>query len=69
MVLSQALINAARDGDLAPVQEWLDAGGDPDDTTHDGETLLHQVSSAYDSQLEITSGTTPRVAFANQPAF
>ena len=51
MVLSQALINAARDGDLAPVQEWLDAGGDPDDTTHDGETLLHQVSSAYDSQL------------------
>ena len=46
MVLSQALINAAREGDLAAVQEWLDAGGDPDDTgSFEGRsrTLLHHV--------------------------
>ena len=49
MVLSQALINAAREGDLAAVQEWLDAGGDPDDTgSFEGRsrTLLHHVASA-----------------------
>jgi hypothetical protein len=51
MVLSQALINAAREGDLAAVQEWLDAGGDPDDTGSFGgrsRTLLHHVASAHD---------------------
>jgi len=51
MVLSQSLINAAREGDLAAVQEWLDAGGDPDDTGSFGgrsRTLLHHVASAHD---------------------
>ena len=51
MVLSQALINAASKGNLAAVQEWLDAGGDPDDTGSFGgrsRTLLHHVASAHD---------------------
>ena len=49
MVLSQALVDAAEQGDLAAVQEWLDAGGDPDDRTHPtyGETLLEYVASAH----------------------
>ena len=55
MVLSQALINAAREGDLAAVQEWLDAGGDPDETGSFGgrsRTLLHHVASAHDPTAE-----------------
>ena len=54
MVLSQELLIAAEQGDVAAVQEWLDAGGDPDDRTWvesvgmHGGTLLDHVVSAHD---------------------
>ena len=52
MVLSDALCLAARNGDVAAIQAWLEAGGDPDERTgpdtvdlhrpHEiGQTLLH----------------------------
>jgi ankyrin repeat protein len=48
MVLSDALISAARDGNLAVVREFLAGGGDPDEritgSPEGGETLLHVVS-------------------------
>ena len=52
MVLSEALVNAAKEGNLAAVQEWLDAGGDPDETNF-GSTLLDHIASAHttDSQF------------------
>ncbi len=52
MVLSEALVNAAKEGDVAAVQEWLDAGGDPDETNF-GSTLLDHIASAHttDSQF------------------
>ena len=53
MVLSQELYIAAEQGDVAAVQEWLDAGGNPDETGGDGATLLDHIASAHttDSQF------------------
>ena len=46
MVLSEAVVEAARAGDVATVQQWLNAGGDANErcaTT--GKTLLHFIAS------------------------
>ena len=55
MVLPEAILDAARRGDVMAVRAWLDAEGDPDERTGPGEsvidggtTLLHEVASMYD---------------------
>ena len=41
MVLSEALVAAARVGNVATVEQWLRAGGDANERATSGESLLH----------------------------
>ena len=56
MVLTDALISAAQNGDATTIKAWLAAGGDPDEPRgpnvrgEGGETLLHVVAG-YGDQL------------------
>ena len=43
MVLPQPIVYAAKDGNLTAVREWLESGGDVNDTDGDGGTLLLRV--------------------------
>ena len=43
MVLPRPIVDAARDGNLTAVREWLVSGGDVNDTDDDGGTLLIRV--------------------------
>ena len=53
MVLSEALVNAAKEGDVAAGQDWLDAGGNPDETAGiGGATLLDHIASAHDTDSQ-----------------
>ena len=46
MVLSEAVVEAARAGDVATVQQWLNAGGDANERcAMMGKTLLHYLAS------------------------
>ena len=46
MVLPRPIANAARDGNLTAVREWLESGGDPNDTDGRGCTPLIRVVGA-----------------------
>ena len=41
MVLTEALVEAARAGNVATVEQWLRAGGDANERATSGESLLH----------------------------
>jgi len=43
MVLPRPIVYAAKDGNLTAVREWLESGGDVNDTDGDGGTLLLRV--------------------------
>ena len=46
MVLSEALVEAARAGDVATVEQWLNSGGDANERcATSGRTLLHVIAS------------------------
>ena len=46
MVLTDAVIEAARAGDVATVEQWLNAGGKPNERSATmGKTLLHYLAS------------------------
>ena len=55
MVVPPAVMDAAEAGNLGAVREWLESGGDPNDTDSSDRTLL--LSVARDSPL-ITDATT-----------
>ena len=45
MVLTDAIIVAAERGDVAAIEQWLDAGGDANDRcAHSGGSLLHLIA-------------------------
>ena len=46
MVLPRPIVYAAKDGNLTAVREWLESGGDVNDTDGDGGTLLLRVVGA-----------------------
>ena len=46
MVLSEAVVEAARAGNVATVEQWLNAGGDANERcAMMGKTLLHYLAS------------------------
>ena len=56
MVLPRPIVDAARDGNLTAVREWLVSGGDVNDTDGDGGTLLIRVfgsSVTSDAHLDV----------------
>ena len=45
MVLTEALVEAARAGNVATVEQWLRAGGDANERATSGESLLHIIAA------------------------
>ncbi len=71
MVLPWPIVDAASEGNVTAVREWLETGGDPNDTYGSGRTLLISVvdaSGISDAHLDVARLLLSHGADVNQSA-